>query len=275
VNKKALYALMLAVLLPLVSYFIVKNFSDKAVVMPRHYFPEEITADTVRGKIMFDTSWHQVADFRLVNQLGDSVSWQRLRGKIVVADFFFTHCPTICPGMTMNMRRLQQSIHSGKKVGDRTNKLVHFLSFSVDPERDSVDRLKYWADRFQVDPEQWWLLTGDKKEIYDFALNEVKVGLVDGMGVDTSFIHSDKFILVDSNRHVRGYYDGLDSADLARLSRDIVMLTMEKDTSQKGFLAGKLEMLAVVILVSILALFLFLFILQKRKKDVTTGLEKE
>lgn len=263
---------MLAALLPLVSYFIVKRYSETAVVMPRHYFADSIVSSTSKGKQVTDTIWHTLSDIRLVNQLGDSVSLSDLHDKIIIADFFFTHCPTICPGMTMNMKRLQESIHNGQRVGDRTNKKVHFLSFSIDPERDSVERLKYWADRFQVDPEQWWLLSGDKKTIYDFAINEIKLGTVDGYGVDTSFIHSDKFVLIDSSRHVRGFYDGLDSTDLADLSNDLILLTMEKNPGKKSFLAGKLQLIAVVMLLAIIGVGLFLYIFQKRKKNVTTSL---
>jgi protein SCO1/2 len=152
-------------------------------------------------------------------------------------------------------------------VGDKTNKLVHFLSFSVDPERDSTERLKYWANRFQINPEQWWLLTGDKRAIYDFALNEIKLGLIDGEGVDTNFVHSDKFVLIDSNRHVRGYYSGLDTASLAQLSSDLVMLTMEKDPNKKSFFAGKLEVMAVSFLCAILGVFLLLYFLNKKNKN--------
>lgn len=274
-NKTALYAIMLAALLPLISYFIVKRYSDTAVVMPRHYYADDIVIDTNKGKQSFDTIWHKVADFSLVNQLGDTVSWEGLKGKIVVADFFFTRCPTICPAMTVNMRRLQESIHNGQRVGDRTNRRIHFLSFSIDPERDSVPRLKYWADRFQINPEQWWLLSGDKKTIYDLAINEIKLGVVDGEGVDTSFIHSDRFVLIDSNRHVRGFYNGLDSASLAKLSGDIVLLTMEKDPGKKSFLAGKLQLIAIVVLIAILGVGLFLFIFKKKKPDVATSLAKE
>ncbi len=274
-NNKALYAVMLATLLPLVSYFIVKRYSEKAVVMPRHYFAEDIKVDTLHGKQRFDTVWHKVSDFKLVNQAGDTVTWNDLKGKIVVADFFFTRCPTICPGMTMNMRRLQQSIHNGQRVGDKMNQKIHFLSFSIDPERDSVPRLKYWADRFQVDPQQWWLLTGEKKAIYDLALNDIKLGLVDGNGIDTGFIHSDRFVLIDSNRHVRGFYNGLDSASLAGLTRDIVMLTMEKGAERKSFLAGKLQAIAVFFLLTCIALGLFLFIFQKRKANAAARMAKE
>jgi len=265
VNKRALYAVMLALLLPLVAYFVVKNKSEKAVVMPRHYFADTVQEVVKRGKRQTDTVWHTVKDFTLTNQEGKTITWADLKGKIVIADLFFTRCPTICPGMTRNMKRLAESIHNGKRVGDRSNHFVHFISFSIDPERDSVSRLKGWADRFQINPDQWWLLTGKKQDIYDLALNELKVGLQDGEGVDTSFIHSDKFILIDSNRHVRGFYDGLDSASLSRLSSDLVLLTMEKDPARKSFFAGKLQLIAVVFLLAIFGVGLLLFVIRKKQ----------
>ncbi|MBL7707985.1 MAG: SCO family protein [Chitinophagaceae bacterium] len=274
-NKNALYAILIALLLPLLGYFIVKSYSESNVLMPRHYLPDSTITRTEKGKIYNDTLWHTLADFKLTNQLGQTITWDSLKGKIVVADFFFTHCPTICPPMTRNMRRLQQSIHNGKRVGDKTNDLVHFISFSIDPERDSVERLKYWADRFQIDPEKWWLLTGDKKMIYDLALNEIKVGVEDGGIIDTNFVHSDKFILIDSMRHVRGYYDGLDSASLSDLSRNLVMLTMEKNPGRKSFFAGKLQLMAVVFLVAIALVGFLFYLLRKKNTDVTSSLEKK
>ncbi|MBK6382382.1 MAG: SCO family protein [Chitinophagaceae bacterium] len=263
-NKKALYAVMLAMLLPLTAYFIVKRKSETAVTMPRHYLPDSVVTVTKKGKRVEDTAWHRLADFALTNQEGKPVSWDSLKGKIIIADFFFTHCPTICPGLTRNMKRMVESIHNGQRVGDRTNKQVHFLSFSIDPERDSVERLKYWADKYQIDPEQWWLLTGDKKTIYDLVIEEMKVGLVDGKGVDTNFIHSDRFVLIDSNRYVRGYYSGFDSVALAKLSNDLVLLTMEKDPKSKSFFDGKLELMAIVFLLAILGVGLLLFFIRKK-----------
>jgi len=265
VNKKALYAVMLAMLLPLTAYFIVKRKSETAVTMPRHYLPDSVVTVTKKGKRVEDTAWHRLADFALTNQEGRPVSWDSMKGKIIIANFFFTHCPTICPGLTLNMKRMAESIHNGQRVGDRTNKQVHFLSFSIDPERDSVERLKYWADKYQIDPEQWWLLTGDKKAIYNMVIEEMKVGLVDGQGVDTNFIHSDRFVLIDSNRHVRGYYKGLDSVDLAKLSNDLVLLTMEKDPKSKSFFDGKLELMAIVFLLAILGVGLLLFFIRKKQ----------
>jgi protein SCO1/2 len=274
-NKTALYAILLAAMLPLICYFVVKGFSDSAINMPRHYFPDSVSTRTERGKQVTDTVWHRLADFSLINQQGDSASWQKLKGKVIVADFFFTHCPTICPPMTRNMKWVQQSITNSQRVGDKTPDFLHFLSFSIDPERDSVQRLKQWADRFQINPEQWWLLSGDRKTIYDMAINEMKLGTIDGHGIDTDFVHSDYFVLVDTNLHVRGYYHGLDSVDLARLSSDIIFLTMEKDPNRKSFLAGKLEIIGVAFIAAIIGVGLLIFFIKKKSKDVSTGLEKE
>ncbi|HEY2349378.1 MAG TPA: SCO family protein, partial [Puia sp.] len=106
---------------------------------------------------------------------------------------------------------------------------VQFLSFSVDPERDSVSVLKAYADKFGINPDVWWLLTGPKKEIYDFSINELKLGLADGEGVDSNFIHTQKLVLLDKEHVVRGYYNGLDSVDLNKLAKDIVFIMLEKD----------------------------------------------
>ena len=274
-NKTAIYAILLAAFLPLVCYFIVKKYSDTAIVMPHHYFPDSTTTRTVRGKQVEDTVWHKLPEFSLTNQSGEQVSFGDLKGKVIVADFFFTHCPTICPPLTRNMKWLQESITNSQRVGDKTPDFIHFLSFSIDPERDSVERLKQWADRFQINPEQWWLLTGSKKTIYDMAIQEMKLPVVDGKGIDTSFIHTDRFVLIDTNLHVRGYYHGLDSADLSRLSNDIILLTMEKDPSRKSVLAGKFQIMAVAFLSAIIGVGLLLFFIKKRKKNVGSTLEKE
>lgn len=234
-------------------------------MLPRHYFPDSVYQTTKRGKKVTDTAWHRLADFKLQNQLGNEVGWEDLQDKIIVADFFFTRCPTICPGMTQNMKRLAETIHNGKRVGDRTNRAVHFLSFSIDPERDSLERLQYWANRFQINPEIWWLLTGNKKQIYSLAIDEMKLGLIDGENVDTNFVHSDKFVLIDVNRQVRGYYSGLDPDDLSRLQRDIILLTMEKNPNRRSFFEGKLVIMGVSFLLAILGVFLLLTLLKRNK----------
>ncbi len=273
-SKKAIFALLLAVMLPLISYLIMSYFGRSATPMPRRYFPDSVITSMQNGKTVVDTQWHSLSNFKLINQMGDTISLDNYHNKIIVANFFFTHCPTICPPLTLNMRQLQQTITNAKRVGDKTNHNIQFISFSIDPERDSVPRLKAWADRFQINPEQWDLLTGDKKTIYDLALNDMKLAVVDGKGIDTSFIHTDHFVLIDTLRTIRGFYHGLDSTDLKRLSRDLVLLTLEKDPHKKSLLADKLKGMAVVFLITLAGVGIFLIVF-KKKKDVTTGIEEK
>jgi protein SCO1/2 len=262
-NKKAVYGLAIAILLPLVSYFIVNSYSKTAVTLPKHYIYDSIVNKTVDGKSFTDTIWHKLPDFKLQNQLGQNISWDDMEGKTVVADFFFTHCPNICPRLTENMRRLQQEITNTNKVGDKDPDFLQFLSFSVDPERDSVAALKTWADRFQINPKNWWLLTGPKKTIYDLSIEHMKLGLVDGKGIDTSFFHTDYMVLIDKNRNIRGYYHGLDTTAVKQLARDIIFLTLEKDPNKKSFFSGQLGFIATIFLVTIGAIVLLLFILKR------------
>lgn len=266
---------MLAVLVPLVSYFVVKRSSESAIHMPGHYFADSVITVTKKGKLSTDTAWHQLPEISLTNQLGRKVSWKDIHGKIIVVDFFFTHCPTICPALTLSMRKLQDGITNSNRVGDKIPDFLHLISFSIDPERDSVERLKKWADRFQVNPDQWWLLTGEKKAIYDMAINEMKIWIGDGKGVDTSFIHTDLVVLIDSSRQVRGFYHGLNDSSMTRLSEDIILLTLEKDPKEKGFLAGKLQLLAVVFLIAMGAVGIFLFMFRKKDKHAGTLVEKK
>ena len=274
-NKSAVLGLLIALCIPLLGYFIVKSVSSDAAVMPRHYIYDSVITKTVNGKLTSDTVWHTLPDFKLTNQLGHQVGWNDLEDKVVVANFFFTRCPTICPRMTMNMKRLQDGITNAQRVGDKTPKWLHLLSLSVDPERDSVHDLKKWADRFGIDPGRWWLLTGPKKEIYDLSIEHMKVLAQDGKGVDTSFFHTDFLVLIDRHRNIRGYYHGLDTAAVAKLSQDIVLLSMEKDPKRKKFFEGKLELIAVVFLLSLVGLGVFLYFLKREKPTDGTNTSQE
>ena len=266
-SQKALLALGIAIFLPVVCYFVVKGVSSDVIHMPRHYYPDEIIDVVKDGKRVNDTVWHKVANITLTNQLGDSVSLQKLRGKIVVADFFFTHCPSICPYLTRNMKGLQDALKT-KDVTKRVDtSFVQFLSFSVDPERDSVAQLKKYADHFGVNSDVWWLLTGPKKTIYDFALNEVKLGLQDGEGVDSNFIHTEKFVVLDKKGVVRGYYNGLDTASLSRLAEDITLLMLEKEKGEPSPVLAQLKSLWPIYIAVIIAVVLFVWITRKPSKE--------
>jgi protein SCO1/2 len=202
--------------------------------MPRHYFPDTVMAVTREGKTTMDTVWHKVKPVELTNQFGRKVTLndKELEGKILVVDFFFTSCPSICPTLTRSMKKIQDAFN-------KTDTILRYVSITVDPVRDSAARLKAYGDKFNINHDTWWMLTGEKKDVYDLALNEFKANIAQEEGVDTNFIHTDKFFLLDKNRVVRGWYSGLDSAHLDRLINDAVLLMMEKDKSKKRNLFRK------------------------------------
>jgi protein SCO1/2 len=220
-NKKTILALTLAVLLPATGYLLVKYFSETAVQMPHRYFYDSVATVEKNGRISYDTIWHHVKNISLTNQLGQKVSLSDLPGKVIVVDFFFTRCPTICPSMAKAMKKLQNSFR-------KNDSIVQFISISVDPVHDSVKQIRNFANKYGVNPDSWWLLTGDRKTIYDFALQEIKANIAD-VNIDTAFVHTEDFFLLDKERIVRGWYSGLDSLEQAKLAHDIPLLMLEKD----------------------------------------------
>ncbi len=225
-------AMLMVIILPVGSYLLVNSLSKDAVLMPKRYFYDTVITVNRDGKTIQDTQWHKVKPFKLTNQFGKQVGLEDLPGKIIIADFFFTSCPSICPTLTRNMKRLQDAFV-------KTDTIVRFVSFTVDPERDSAQRLKAYGDKFRINHDTWWMLTGPKKEIYDIALHEFKANIAQEEGVDTGFIHTDKLFLLDKDRVVRGWYNGLDSVNLDRLIRDVVFLNMERDKKVKRNLFRK------------------------------------
>ena len=220
-NKKSIFALLLAILLPLTGYWLVKYYSKDAIHMPHHYFYDNVTTKEVRGKTVPDTIWHKVKNISFTNQLGQKVSLNDLHGKIIVIDFFFARCPSICPDMAKAMKKLQKSFEQNPEI-------VQFISITVDPEHDSVPQLRKFADKLNINHDTWWFVTGDKKEIYDFAFQEMKASIADS-NVDTAFIHTENMFLLDTNRIIRGWYNGLDTLKQAQLAMDIPTLMLERD----------------------------------------------
>lgn len=248
------------VLLPLVSYFLVKGYGDNAVQMPPRYYADSVVEKVVDGKQISDTVWHQVRNITLTNQLGKTVSLDSIENKVLVVDFFFTHCPSICPGMTKSMKRLQDMMRSNdpRKVVDTA--LAHLISFTIDPKRDSPSVLKQYADKNGVDHDRWWMLTGNIDSIYRFGIEEMRLGIIDGNGVDTLFDHSPKFVLLDKDRVVRGYYNGLDSAQVLKLSQDIVFLSLEKNRKKPSKLVAELKAIWPIFVVVVMAVIVFIVV---------------
>jgi protein SCO1 len=265
VSKKALLALCIAIALPVISYLLVKHFGDEAVVMPRRFYEDSIITKVTDGKETTDTLWHSVKNISLTNQLGNKVSLDDLKGKIIVIDFFFTHCGSICPALTHNMKKMQDALKRQDNIKYADTSFVQFLSFSVDPERDSVPVLKKYADKYTINHDTWWMLTGPKKTIYDFAFEELKVDKYNDDIIDSSFVHTNRFTLLDKDRIVRGYYNGLNDTSLAKLGSDMVLLMLEKDKKKKSELLTEITAIWPIFIIAIVAVLVFLFINRKPK----------
>lgn len=216
-----------AVLLPLCLSIITRIKTKGVNKIPEYYLPERVDSAMHDGKMVYDTTFHQVADLRLINQFSDEVSLNEdLKGKILVVNFFFTDCPTICPRLTGNMKLLQKAFKK-RDLG------IHLVSISVNPEADSFRRLRAFADSYGVNHDTWWFLTGNRKDIYNFARNELRVTMQPGDGGLDDFIHTNKFVVLDRDRHIRGYYDGLDSAAVRQCADDVILVTMEKKKKKR------------------------------------------
>lgn len=178
------------------------------------YSPAMVNSELVAEEIQHIRKYHTIADFELTNQNGKTITQADYDGKIYIADFFFTTCPTICPIMTKNMASIQD------KVGDD----VLLLSHSVTPQIDSVAQLKKYALEKDVDDTKWNLVTGDKKQIYELARKSYLAVKTDGDGGPFDMIHTENFILVDKEKRIRGFYDGTKEEEIQKLLSDLEIL---------------------------------------------------
>lgn len=163
---------------------------------------------------------HKIPNFQLVNQIGDTITEKTFDEKIYVTNFFFTTCPGICPRMTSNMAILQDTF---KQDDD-----VLLLSHSVTPTRDTVAALKAYALEYDVIPEKWHLVTGDRQDIYRLGRRSyfIEEDLGETRDVD-EFLHTENFVLIDKDRHIRGIYNGLNKASVNQLIKDIRTLKLK------------------------------------------------
>jgi protein SCO1 len=157
-----------------------------------------------------------VPEFTLTSHEGKSFSSTELKGKIYVANFIFTRCEAQCKQMTNQMVRVQEAF--------RENKNVSIVSFTVDPQFDSVEVLKQYAASYGALSDKWKFLTGDKEYIYNLGQKGFFVSTMEEQGLPISFLHSEKFILVDQHGWIRGFYDGTDQKEVDRLIMEVQVL---------------------------------------------------
>lgn len=175
-----------------------------------------ILGETVYHPLSGEKIHYKVPGFSLMSQSGDAFSADQLHGKIHVVDFFFTSCPTICPIMTSNLKEVQRHF----KGNDR----VEILSFSIDGETDNPKVLENYAGLHGINTHQWKLLTGDQADVFEISKAYKVMAFDDSLRGERNLIHDGTFVLLDTERRIRGYYDGLDSQDTGRLIRDMEKL---------------------------------------------------
>ncbi|PWA06580.1 SCO family protein [Flavobacterium psychrotolerans] len=182
--------------------------------------PADVNPELVDSTMQYKSKYHTIADFSFTNQNGKIVTQKDYEGKIYVADFFFTTCGSICPKMTTNLVEVQKAFLNNPKV--------MLLSHSVLPNVDDVAKLKEYAIKNKVNDTKWNLVTGDKKEIYRMARKSylaVKQGSPNEL---YDMVHTENFVLVDTKRRVRGFYDGTKKEEIQRLIVDINWLCEDK-----------------------------------------------
>jgi len=195
---------MLAILIPL-SAFLIENWWEnnyQSVPVYESVFKEGET---------------KPQDYHFINQYGENIHAGMWANSITVVDFFFTSCPTICPKMTNNLKKVQEQFGSN----------IQILSFTVDPEHDTPEKLSRYAKHNSILQLNWQFITGDKKVIYKLARRGFKLAAAGGDGGPEDFIHSNKLVLVDGKQRIRGYYDGTSAVEVKNMMRDISKLQNE------------------------------------------------
>jgi protein SCO1 len=187
--------------------------------------PKDVKKEMVDPELLQIGMGHRIGDFTLLNQYGESITLEKVKGKVFVAEYFFTTCGTICPKMTEQMTRVQERF--------RGNDEVKILSFTVNPDYDTVQVLLEYAQKYGVEKDQWHFLTGSKEELYRLARKSffvLKPAEAINLGdAGSDFIHTNNFILVDQQLRIRGYYDGTSISEVNELMEDIeLLLSLDK-----------------------------------------------
>lgn len=191
-----------------------KHTEEVAVVDP-------VSADTI---YQTDTVYHKIAPFSFLNQEGETITNKEVEGKVYVADFFFTSCPTICPIMKKEMLRVYEAYK------DRPD--FQILSHTIDPSHDTVELLKDYADRLGVeDASTWHFLTGDQEEIFEIGQTGYLATAMEDKNAPGGLLHSGAFVLIDQQGHIRGVYDGTKEEQVDELLADIPKLLNSHEES--------------------------------------------
>lgn len=218
-QSRKIFIILLLLIGPGLVLILLSKADHKFLLLP-YYGEPEIFA--VPGTDRFDTIQHTVPDFRFINQDSIPVTFADFEGKIMVVDFFFTTCPSICPVMTKQMTRLQWMLD------DSAYEDIHILSHTVNPTNDTPSILKAYAKENEADLSRWTFVTGEQEAIFDQGFNGYLLSTQEDSGAPGGFLHSSMFVLVDKDRHIRGFYDGTVTTEVDDLMMDIKMLMKEE-----------------------------------------------
>lgn len=220
--------LLVTLMVPAFAYIMLRACTQNHYTLPRYIpvidsarsEPVMHTITDIYGDKRQDTLFRHIPPFTLIDQNGVPQTQAIIKGKIHVADFFFTRCGTICPKIQSNLSKVQDMFKGQKDLV--------FLSYTVDPENDKPEQLKAYATKMGAIPGMWYFLTGDKAQIYNLAQRGYFLPVVDhGVSYgkpDETFIHTEKLVLVDKEGIIRGFYDGTDKKDIDRLMVEIKVL---------------------------------------------------
>ena len=209
----------------LILVFVVGSTAAYQILQPKPrlpiYNPSDLNPAVVDDDLERVGRGHRIGDFDLVDQWGNKADSSLLQGKIYVADFFFTTCPTICIDMGANFQRIQETYKDQERF--------HLVSHTVMPEIDTVEVMHAYGERMGAIKGKWHLLTGEKQELYRMARREYFAVMEQGTSFDEhDFIHTENVILVDEKKRIRGFYDGTSDLDIDRLIGDIQILLDRK-----------------------------------------------
>lgn len=226
-SKTAILGIAVALVLPLSFYLIAKGLGKDRLSMP-HYYAQQDTLSSEDAMRRIDAgTLKPVADFAATNQFGDAVQLNRdLKSRLLVVNVFFTTCTATCPTLTQNLRILEFAFRRTPMA--RNDTAVQFVSITVDPANDTTEALRRYAKRFNADENHWWFVRADKRETYAWLRDQLHLSVPAGDGGADDFIHSNTLVVLDKDRYIRGYYDGLDTAAIGRCAHDLGLLAMEK-----------------------------------------------
>lgn len=217
-SKLWILVFILVTLLPVFGYFYFKDSNDfKKTAAPEKKWPQGVDD---KG----DSIYFKLPELAATNADGNIISTHEMDGNVSVVECFFVSCQSICPIMNKQMERVHKSL--------KHNDNFKIFSYTVDPERDNLERLKAYAENHGANLNNWYFLRTSQDTIFDFGRNSLKLP-TDNADEIGDFIHSDRFVLVDWDRNIRGYYYGTDSLQVNQMMSDIVLLLSEKERIDK------------------------------------------